>query len=161
MTDFIPISNLWEATRGGKRSPHAASWPCRPIARASRDQSAVRFPAPSQLGRRSCRILCDQVSSDPCGSDAYCANPAFMKLSAWLEKTGIPVDEFADLIGVHRSTVNRFVRGFVFPRLETVEKIKEVTNGEVTAQDLIDIESSQLYRNRNNNILRSRREAKV
>lgn len=72
-----------------------------------------------------------------------------MKLSMWLLKQRITIDVFAEKVGVHPSTVDRWVRGFVFPRIERVEKIKELTCGEVTAEDLIDVEGKIVFRNSN------------
>jgi DNA-binding transcriptional regulator YdaS (Cro superfamily) len=60
-----------------------------------------------------------------------------MRLDTYLEKSNTPVERFADLIGVHRTSVYRFMKGLAFPRPSTIERITAVTQGKVTANDFI------------------------
>ena len=60
-----------------------------------------------------------------------------MRLDAYLEKTQIPVGEFAHAIGVHRTSVYRFMTGLSFPKRVTLMRIASVTGGRVTANDFI------------------------
>ena len=60
-----------------------------------------------------------------------------MRLDQYLEKSQTPVEKFADAIGVHRTSVYRFMKGLAFPRPNTIERITEVTQGKVTANDFI------------------------
>jgi DNA-binding transcriptional regulator YdaS (Cro superfamily) len=63
-----------------------------------------------------------------------------MRLDLYLYHHAIPVEVFADAIGVHRTSVYRFYKGLTFPRPETIERIRKATNGNVTADDF-----SQVY----------------
>jgi hypothetical protein len=66
-----------------------------------------------------------------------------MRLDWYLEKNAIPVEVFADKIGVHRTSIYRFMKGLTFPRRETLRRIKEVTGGRVTAEDFVDVSASK------------------
>ena len=58
-----------------------------------------------------------------------------MKLKTYLTQNAINQSQFAALIGVHRSTVHRFIEGTRRPDLTTLERIHRVTGGSVTAVD--------------------------
>ena len=58
-----------------------------------------------------------------------------MNLTQYLEKHNITHDEFAALIGKHRTSVSRFCSGDRKPDLETLEAIHRATKGKVKAED--------------------------
>jgi DNA-binding transcriptional regulator YdaS (Cro superfamily) len=60
-----------------------------------------------------------------------------MRLDVYLENSQTPVEKFAEAIGVHRTSVYRFIKGLAFPRPSTIARITEVTKGKVTANDFI------------------------
>ena len=62
-----------------------------------------------------------------------------MRLDWYLEKNAIPVEKFADKIGVHRTSIYRFMKGLAFPRPATLRRIKEATGGRVTAEDFVEV----------------------
>lgn len=58
-----------------------------------------------------------------------------MKLSEYLQKNGILQAEFARKIGVTQGIVSYYVSGRTMPTRKNMQKIIEVTGGEVTADD--------------------------
>lgn len=59
-----------------------------------------------------------------------------MKLKNWLELKGMNQSQFAEQIGVHRSTVYRYLSGDITPLFpEMVTAIDEATEGAVSALD--------------------------
>lgn len=64
-----------------------------------------------------------------------------MRLDTYLDSKSIPDSDFAVLIGVSRQTVHRYKSGERFPEPPILSKISEVTNGEVTANDFVDLAS--------------------
>lgn len=58
-----------------------------------------------------------------------------MKLGAWLTAKEILPKDFAAGVGVDKSLVSRWLDGTVIPRRENMRRIREFTNGEVTAND--------------------------
>lgn len=58
-----------------------------------------------------------------------------MKLEAYLKAKNIRPARFAAMILVNRSTVHRFCSGDRRPDLTTLERIHNVTDGEVSAVD--------------------------
>lgn len=62
-----------------------------------------------------------------------------MRLDLYLEKHDIPVEKFADKIGVHRTSIYRFMKGLAFPRPATIRRIREATGGRVTSEDFVDV----------------------
>jgi len=60
-----------------------------------------------------------------------------MKLIDFLSEQGISQADFAGSIGVSPATVSRYITGDRAPSSIRVRKIKEVTNGRVTADDLL------------------------
>ncbi len=61
-----------------------------------------------------------------------------MKLGAWLTAKEMLPSAFADGIGVDKSLVSRWLDGSVIPRRDNMRRIREFTNGEVTANDFGD-----------------------
>lgn len=66
-----------------------------------------------------------------------------MRLDSYLEKNGISVESFAADIGVHRTSVYRFISGVAFPRASTIQRIIEITGGKVTANDFLGLPMSR------------------
>ncbi len=62
-----------------------------------------------------------------------------MKLSEWMEPRDISASDLADLLGVHKSTVGRWLDGSGKPSWEQLGKISSLTEGAVTANDFLDI----------------------
>lgn len=56
-------------------------------------------------------------------------------LARYLEAKKISVPEFAKLIGVHRTSVIRFLDGTRKPALGTAQRIHSVTKGKVKPED--------------------------
>lgn len=67
-----------------------------------------------------------------------------MRLGDYLCKKGLSAAEFAACIGVHRSTVSRWLEpvepgGQIFrPSWDQISKIRDATAGAVTADDFLD-----------------------
>lgn len=57
-------------------------------------------------------------------------------LSAWLKSKNMPANDFADRIGVHKSTVGRWLDG-TLPQPEHLALIMRETDGAVTANDFM------------------------
>ncbi|HRD79055.1 MAG TPA: helix-turn-helix transcriptional regulator [Hyphomicrobiaceae bacterium] len=68
-----------------------------------------------------------------------------MRLTDYLAQEKLSAAEFAARIGVHRSTVSRWIEpvisgGVPFrPSWEQIAKIRDVTGGAVTANDFVDV----------------------
>lgn len=62
-----------------------------------------------------------------------------MKLRDYLEQTSLNRNQFAELIDVSGETVRRYLTGERRPERETLLKIAEVTEGQVTANDFFGI----------------------
>lgn len=60
---------------------------------------------------------------------------ASMKLSLYLEKTGLSVSAFAARIGVDHSSVSRYARDERIPGRDVMQRIRAETGGAVTADD--------------------------
>lgn len=60
-----------------------------------------------------------------------------MKLEQYLARKKLNQSQFADLIGSHKSTVSRLVRGLTWPDKETLRRIRQVTGGAVSANDFL------------------------
>ena len=59
-----------------------------------------------------------------------------MKLETWVKSNGVSVTNLATLIGVSGyRTAQRYITGERIPRPEVMEKIHEITEGQVTAND--------------------------
>jgi transcriptional regulator with XRE-family HTH domain len=58
-----------------------------------------------------------------------------MKLADYLAQAGLSDADFADLIGVNRSTVSRLRRTGQCPSRQTIAAIAKVTEGKVSADD--------------------------
>ncbi|KAB2918488.1 MAG: helix-turn-helix transcriptional regulator [Hyphomicrobiaceae bacterium] len=62
-----------------------------------------------------------------------------MRLCDWLKAGNMSGVEFADKIGVHRSTVSRWLAGTAKPRWDELPKIERATDGKVMANDFVSI----------------------
>lgn len=71
-----------------------------------------------------------------------------MRLDVYLEKNNIPVERFADKIGVHRTSIYRFMKGLAFPRPMTIKLIQEATGGKVTATDFVELVPNPIEKSR-------------
>ena len=58
-----------------------------------------------------------------------------MKLRDWLHREGIKDGDFADRIGIARSTMSRYLSGQRVPNTKIVRRVREETNGEVQEPD--------------------------
>jgi len=56
----------------------------------------------------------------------------------WLRRRGITHYEFAEKIGVTKSTVSRWFNGKHKINLRTAERVEEFTNKEITIEDLFE-----------------------
>lgn len=61
-----------------------------------------------------------------------------MRLRTYLAEQGLSFDAFAKAIGVTDMAVRRYAAGLRMPRVETLERIREVTGGQVLATDFQD-----------------------
>ncbi len=59
-----------------------------------------------------------------------------MKLIDWLKKHEMTQSDFARAIRVNKSSVNHWLKGRTGPNRKTQERIKEVTNGAVTQEEV-------------------------
>lgn len=57
-----------------------------------------------------------------------------MNLSEYLEKNNISVTKFAEIVGVDRQNVYKWIKGTI-PRKHIIDKIITTTNGDVAAED--------------------------
>lgn len=60
-----------------------------------------------------------------------------MQLSQWLDQNGKSAEWLADKIGVTERSVRRYMIGTRFPSPAIIRKIDKITNGDVTANDLL------------------------
>lgn len=60
-----------------------------------------------------------------------------MTLQTYLSTHGISIREFADSIGVKWTSVWRYVNGERVPRPVVMRRIREVTDGKVTADSFV------------------------
>lgn len=58
-------------------------------------------------------------------------------LSAYLEQNNVSYEAFAATLGVSAMSVSRWARGQNFPRRETLQRIKQVTGGQVTPDSFL------------------------
>ena len=63
-----------------------------------------------------------------------------MKLKRYLDENAISDAEFAEIIGVHQTTVSRYVRGLRIPKHAHIRQIMLATGGQVTANDFVERE---------------------
>ena len=61
-----------------------------------------------------------------------------MHLGEYLDHHDIPVKQFASEIGVHRTSIYRYIKGLAFPRLYVLRLIKEATDDWVTSNDMVE-----------------------
>jgi DNA-binding transcriptional regulator YdaS (Cro superfamily) len=63
-----------------------------------------------------------------------------MKLKQWIVKTeGMSQREFASRLGIGEGHLNRWLMGLNIPSLRNAIMIEKLTNGEVTAEDLLPV----------------------
>lgn len=60
-----------------------------------------------------------------------------MKLSDYLAKEGLRPEEFAARLGVHRSTITRYLNGTRRPDRSLERRVMDVTKGAVTPLDFM------------------------
>jgi len=60
-----------------------------------------------------------------------------MRLGAYLEHKGLSETAFARMVGVSQPVIHRTRRGLVVPRVDTIRRIIEVTQGMVTEADIL------------------------
>lgn len=61
-----------------------------------------------------------------------------MRLADFLQQSEMSDADFGRLIGVERQAIYRYRLGHRFPGREVLQKIADVTDGQVTANDFID-----------------------
>ena len=66
-----------------------------------------------------------------------------MKLSEYIRTNFQNQEAFAFLIGVSQATVSRYLSDEFIPSKKTMEKIKEVTNGEVQPNDFYSLKDDK------------------
>ena len=59
-----------------------------------------------------------------------------MELTEYFKKHGIKKVWFAESIGISLTSLGRIMKGTHYPSAKTAQKIVELTNGEVTFEDL-------------------------
>lgn len=66
------------------------------------------------------------------------ASPQFVPLSLleWIEQEG--TDTIAKALGVTRSTINHWKRGYVLPRSEIMIKIRKLSRGAVSIEQMVE-----------------------
>lgn len=60
-----------------------------------------------------------------------------MKLADWMLKSGVGDEVMASRLEVDRTTLSRLRRGITRPSWDLVNRISEITSGEVTANDFM------------------------
>jgi transcriptional regulator with XRE-family HTH domain len=58
-------------------------------------------------------------------------------LDRFRSEKGLTLSQLGELLGVEKGNLSRIIRGSVWPRREFFEKVVELTNGEVTANDFV------------------------
>lgn len=58
-------------------------------------------------------------------------------LETWMRVHGVSIEAMADLIGVSRMTVYRWIRGSNRPTWDALQRISKVTGGQVTADSFL------------------------
>jgi transcriptional regulator with XRE-family HTH domain len=65
-------------------------------------------------------------------------------LSDYMTANGLSDDDVAAALGLTRASVSRFRRRKMRPDWKTIEKIREFTGGQVTADDFTSLEVSEV-----------------
>jgi transcriptional regulator with XRE-family HTH domain len=60
-----------------------------------------------------------------------------MLLDAFLAENQIRIDQFAEAVGVHPTTIYRLLAGRTIPHRRTLRKILELTKGQVGVSELL------------------------
>jgi transcriptional regulator with XRE-family HTH domain len=63
-----------------------------------------------------------------------------MRLDRYLKRRKITPEAFAGSIGVHPTTIYRFLQGLSFPKSSNLKRIAAATEGKVQANDFMDVE---------------------
>ncbi len=58
-------------------------------------------------------------------------------LKRYLERNRLSVEEFAKMVGVHNTTLYRYLNGTAAPTATTLKAIVDATDGAVTADELL------------------------
>lgn len=61
-----------------------------------------------------------------------------MRLKAWIDRDGRKLEDLAPLAGVNASNLSKIARGLIWVSGETADKIRQLTDGQVTPSDLLD-----------------------
>jgi DNA-binding transcriptional regulator YiaG len=61
-----------------------------------------------------------------------------MKLTKYLEREGLSPEQFAARLGVHRTTITRYLNGTRRPNRRQERLLMQVTGGSVTPMDFMD-----------------------
>ena len=67
-----------------------------------------------------------------------------MDITSWLRSTETPDGIFAERIGVSRQALHRYKVGERTPRPSVLSRIREATNGAVTANDFVPATSASM-----------------
>jgi len=63
-----------------------------------------------------------------------------MTLSEWFQKTGCKKGDFAAAIEVTPQIISAYCKGYIWPTKAKMRAIERHTNGEVTANDFVQLE---------------------
>ena len=66
-----------------------------------------------------------------------------MKLETYIASQGLTQKQFGDLVNASQSTISRICEGKVAPSFKLLKKIIEATGGDVSVEDLPDVEAQE------------------
>lgn len=66
-----------------------------------------------------------------------------MKLADYISSTATTREDFAAVIGVDVASVCRYINGTRRPKWDVIATIKQVTGGQVTADDFLELEAEE------------------
>jgi transcriptional regulator with XRE-family HTH domain len=75
-----------------------------------------------------------------CQRQANHAKMPPMRLDRYLKRQKISPEVFAEMIGVHPTTIYRFIQGLSFPKSANLRRIAEATKGKVSANDFMGVQ---------------------
>lgn len=61
-----------------------------------------------------------------------------MRLGRYLDVHDLTATQFADWVGVDRSTMHRWLTSQRYPEPKYLERVQSITNGQVTPNDFLD-----------------------
>ena len=101
-------------------------------------------------GTYEIKKVCVKVSLTLAGQRIYRVFPKLeekMKLSEWLRQSGISVTKVAENLGVSRQTIYGWVNGDYLPRVKHLQRLYELSGGDVSLQDfdLEEVKGVQSY----------------